>query len=552
MSRNRSFLIFQHAGSIAAILFVCASYGQYVETTRGCISCHESPMTKSDFCDATPASVWRQDDKHARAFTLLHESDSPDAASRIRKQQLVRQILGFDLREVFVDDRYSRLINPTEDAIRQRVATVKACLRCHGTWPKEADEQFVSTPPVPLELGVSCQACHGPGQNWLTPHFSDGWRCVTPAGKAALGCTDCRSPVAKAKLCASCHVGNIAEEKFVKHEWYAAGHPPLPSFELASFQAQMPVHWKSLREKGPFKYREAPSTGDEALPIDQRLALERAGVPADAIKDNYVTANFPEAIAKGLNPVTEMAGFRDAVVGGATIQAMYSKIISDYASSAADGKTSWPELALYDCCACHHELRSGLASQTRPKRHHIPGRPPLATWPAALSRLALHQAENFDASQTENRATSLQTLFAKLDQTATGRPFGEPAAMSPAANALARAADQLAIDATATRFDERTAAQAIQFLTDVRNYEASDFSTARQVAWALTAIANDAAPGRGRLLFSQTTEDPLALTLPSGPNHSIMQNLQRWLPAASHYDPVWFQRELKAIHNQQP
>jgi hypothetical protein len=552
MSHSRSCLADSPAAFFAAILCACASYGQYVETTRGCISCHESPMTKSDFCDATPASVWRQDDKHARAFTLLHEADSPDPAARSKKQQLVRQILGFDLRDAFVDDRYSRLIHPTDDAARQRVSTVKACLRCHGTWPKEADELSASTPPVPLELGVSCQACHGPGQQWLTPHFSDGWRCVTPAGKDALGYADCRSPIAKARLCASCHVGNIAADKFVKHEWYAAGHPPLPSFELASFQAQMPAHWKSLREKGPFKYRETPSTGEQQLPLDQRLALERAGVPAEAIKDSYVAANFPEAIAKGLNPVTEMAGFRDAVVGGAAIQAMYAKIINEYTALAAEGKMPWPELALYDCSACHHELRSGLASQTRPQRHHAPGRPPLATWPAALSRLALHQAENFDASRIESRAKSLQTLFANLDKAATTRPFGDPAAMSTAGNALADATDQLAADATATRFDERTAAQAIPFLTNSQNYEACDFNTARQVAWALTAITNDAAPGRGRLLFSQTTADPLALVLPSGPSHSIMQNLQRWLPAASHYDPLWFQRELSATQNHQP
>ena len=551
MIRNLASLAGHQAIALAASLtFACLASAQYVETTRGCISCHESPMAKSDFCDATPASVWRQDDKHARAFTLLHESDSPNPATRAQKQQLVRQILGFDLREAFADDRYSRLIDATDDATRQRVATVKACLRCHGTWPKEADAQFVSTPPVPLELGVSCQACHGPGERWLAVHFSDSWRRVTPEAKANLGCADCRSPIAKAKLCASCHVGNIAEDKFVKHEWYAAGHPPLPSFELASFQAQMPTHWKSLREKGPFKYRDAPTTGVEPLPIDQRLTLERAGVPPEAIKDSYVTADFPAAIAKGLNPVGDLAGFRDALVGGATVQAIYDKIVGDYAAAVTEGKAPWPELALYDCAACHHELRSGLASRTRPKRHHAPGRPPLATWPEALSKLALRHAENYEAPRIEMRSLNLQALFANLDRAATGRPFGDPVVLSPAANEFAQAANQLALDATATRFDERAADNALKFLTDPRNYEATDFSTARQVAWALTAIANDTTPGRGRLLFLQNTEDPLALVLPSGPSHSVMQNLQRWLPAASQYDPVWFQEELKAIHNQ--
>src|SRR5262245_14715057 len=97
-----------------ALLFASTGSGQYVETNRGCISCHESPQSKSDFCDAVPASVWRQDDKHRRAFSLLHESDSPDVAAREKKRQLVRQILGFELRDAFIDDRYSRLVEATD------------------------------------------------------------------------------------------------------------------------------------------------------------------------------------------------------------------------------------------------------------------------------------------------------------------------------------------------------------------------------------------------------------------------------------------------------
>ena len=48
-------------------------------------------------------------------------------------------------------------------------------------------------------------------------------------------------------------------------------------------------------------------------------------------------------------------------------------------------------------------------------------------------------------------------------------------------------------------------------------------------------------------LFLQGTGDPLSLALPSGPERSVMDNLQRWLPAATSYDPMWFQNELQAI-----
>jgi len=538
------------AAAVAANCLALPAVAQYVETNRGCISCHESPQSRSDFCDSVPASVWRQDDKHRRAFELLHESSSPDPAARARKQALVRQILGFDLREVFVDDRYSRLVEPTNEESRSRVSTVKSCLRCHATWPKEADQQFASAPPVPLELGVSCQACHGPGERWLAVHFSESWRRVTPEAKATLGCTDCRSPIAKAKMCASCHVGNVAEEKFVKHEWYAAGHPPLPSFELASFQEQMPRHWKSLREKGPFKYRDAPSTGDEPLPPDQRLSLERAGVPADAIKGSYLEANFADALAKGLQPAADLAALADAAVGGTVTYGTYAQSIADYAAQVAGGRATWPELALYDCGACHHELRSGLGVQNRPKRGHIPGRPPLYTWPEALTHLAVLQASEYQLDSSNGRRTQFEATMRKLEEAATARPFGDPAAMSSAATQLAQLLERLAKDAKMTRYDEQAAQQALKFLTQPTNYEVADFYTARQVAWAISAIANDIRPGSGQSLFLQNTTDPLALRLPSGPNQSVMDNLRRWLPAGGKYEPSAFQQQLKPI--QQP
>jgi hypothetical protein len=518
--------------------------GQYVETTRGCLSCHESQQSRSDFCDAVPASVWRMDDKHRRAFTLLHEADSPDVAKRARKQTLVRQILGFELREAFADDQYSRLIDATKDEARQRVATVKACLRCHGTWPKEADERFVNAPPVPLELGVSCQACHGPGERWFLVHISEGWRRVTPEAKASLGCADCRSPVAKAKLCASCHVGNVAEEKFVKHEWYAAGHPPLPSFELASFEAQMPAHWKSLREKAFFKYRDVPSTGPEALPLDQRGALERAGVPAEAIKGSYVEANFADAIQRGLQPVNDLTALKDVVLGGTTVYAEAVKSLADYAALATENRASWPELALYDCAGCHHELRSGLGVQSRPKRNHAPGRPPLAAWPQTLSRLAATQTnDNTDIVSWPD----IQVLINKLDQAATLRPFGEATAIKAAANELQLALARNISEATLTRFDEQGARRAVELLVMSRGDEVADFYSARQMAWAISAIVNDLAPGQGRTMFLQSTEDPLALRLPAGPNQSVIDNLPRWLSAAGRYEPDWFRDQLKSL-----
>src|SRR5205085_7444380 len=57
------------------------------------------------------------------------------------------------------------------------------------------------------------------------------------------------NPTNRAALCASCHVGNAAEGKFVTHAMYAAGHPLLPSLEVATFSDEMPRHWQYIKEK---------------------------------------------------------------------------------------------------------------------------------------------------------------------------------------------------------------------------------------------------------------------------------------------------------------
>jgi hypothetical protein len=44
--------------------------GQYVETNTGCVLCHQSPQSQTDFCSTVPAAVWAQDDKHRQAFAL--------------------------------------------------------------------------------------------------------------------------------------------------------------------------------------------------------------------------------------------------------------------------------------------------------------------------------------------------------------------------------------------------------------------------------------------------------------------------------------------------
>lgn len=165
-------------------------------------SCHGGVQVRSTTSvQQNEYSTWVVKDKHAHAFAVL----ANPVATRMAK------ILGIEKTEV-----------------------APKCLACHALNPPEAERArtFDSTD------GVSCESCHGPASNWLGPHTTKDW---THERSIAAGMRDLRDPVRRAENCLTCHLGTA--DKVVDHEMIAAGHPDL-YFELVSFTAAMPRHWK--------------------------------------------------------------------------------------------------------------------------------------------------------------------------------------------------------------------------------------------------------------------------------------------------------------------
>jgi hypothetical protein len=109
----------------------------------------------------------------------------------------------------------------------------KLCLDCHAFAPPPA----LRGARFKVEDGVSCEACHGPAENWIERHVETG---ATHADNVAHGLYPLENPVAQARLCLSCHFGN--RDKFVTHRMMGAGHPRM-SFELDTFAATQPAHY---------------------------------------------------------------------------------------------------------------------------------------------------------------------------------------------------------------------------------------------------------------------------------------------------------------------
>ena len=495
--------------------------------TDDCKDCHLRVPTSHDFVADIPGSVWDKQDKHRDSFILLEKNKS-----------LVTQILGFDWDEVFSNGQLS-----TKPEYKERVDRVKQCLRCHATWPKNdsAWSEDKTGPPVDLKFGVSCQACHGPGEAWSRPHRDKWWRLVTPAAKTQLGMTDVRHPVWRALLCASCHVGSLDDGKFVTHQMYAAGHPPLPGFEFAAFSSQMPVHWRSLKEKGDFLTRDQiPADFDNG-----QARWKNHGLSERDIKTSYREANY---LGAKHDPFNDLAATQGVVVSGLVVMRDYVKLLQVGFAESNSRRT--PEFALFDCAACHHELRAASGGTSRQSRGLPPGRPPLQAWQTTLARAGLWQSAK-DEKDAQTLLEEFDKRWRAVELAAARRPFGDPVAIHSTAEELTSWLQPRIADISRRPFDHASAEKTWKFLTNPAQIATHDYHAARQTAWALSAMAKDA--GRdiaADKLFFPNGKDQLKLRLPAKQTGNVILDLEDSLNAISNYDPAWFKSVLIKMNAQ--
>lgn len=529
--------------------------------TSDCRSCHENELKKvgshSDFLGVVTAKEWVENDKHYRAFSLL--KDNP---------KLVTRILGFDLLEAFTNETYKTLRTTGDEAALAKVAVVRQCLNCHATWPSDHDAQPEG---APLEFGVSCQACHGAAEDWLDAHRREWWRLVKPEQKSLLGFTDVRDPATRVRLCASCHVGDYSQGKFVRHEWYAGGHPPLPSFEYSTFASAMPVHWETLQAKGNFRGRDATSEPVKSPDLSLETFQTKYDIPAGMMAANYREANFPN-LRPDQNPFQDQARFKDSVFSSAVVLEQYAKIAKDYATVWNDKTISprpvWPEFSLYDCASCHHELKSGQGFPQRPFGNSPPGRPPAHLWPMALAELGELHVAQYDRAKAQASLDALESARVAFSRSLTGVAtdgtrgpvFGYPTAIASSAGALELRMTDLIERLKSAPFDKQVTAAAIVHLTNADRSKYLDYHSARQIAWAVREVSKDykgdsywpempPTPTESLIdqLFGGAQSGTIRLKLPATQADSIIQKLPENLKAISEFDAQLYDAQLKII-----
>ena len=354
------------------------------------------------------------------ASTTCHGSVTPRSDNRVLQNEYSTWI---------VKDQHSRAYSALTGATGERMAqilglkkaeTAPKCLACHALDAPAAQRART----FDLSEGVSCENCHGPAAAWLGPHTERGW---THQQSIAAGMYDTRDLTRRAEKCLTCHLGN--DEKSVDHEMIAAGHPDL-YFELDSFSAVMPRHWKE--PGGP---REDPS-------------------------------------ANPWYDVHELS----------TGQAVQLKQSLLRLAARAHGKI-WPEYSELQCYSCHHSLTTPEDSwrQARGYPGRRPGDPPWNPSRYTILHELILQADIDGSAKLDAELAELARLMSQLNP--------DRDAVATAATNSARLVSDLSAKVDATPSDAVATLKMMQRISgDAEGISAQGEHAAAQAAMALQSL----------------------------------------------------------------
>jgi hypothetical protein len=394
------------------------------------------PVVLCALACAAPGALLAQTDQPSKyigpgscAATSCHGSVKPVAGSRILQNEYSIWI---------IKDKHSHAYQVLTGDVGERMARIlklgtKAeespkCLACHALNPPAEQRGR----PFEVSEGVSCENCHGPASGWLGPHTTRSW----PHEKSvALGMHDTRDVIHRTEKCLECHLGT--KNKFVDHEMIAAGHPDL-YFELDSFSAVMPRHWKVPRESEP-------------------------GKPAED---------------------AAWVGVREWSAGQAVqLRAEMERLIWRAKNERFDKKDVWPEYSELSCVACHHSL--GPAKDSWRQEHGYTGRRPGdPAWNSsryAVFRLLAKQVDLANAQELDRQLASVSDEMSKLNP--------DRNTVAATASAAAPVAQRLAERLVSMTYDQALALSLLQRISDdSENIALADERAAEQAAMAMDSL----------------------------------------------------------------
>jgi hypothetical protein len=444
-----------------------------------CANCHNRDKPEDipeyqeskafEFIRLTESKVWDKHDLHRTAYTNLLTTRSEEAkedpktpinatAERMEKN-LIRA--GSDRK------RYG--------AADYTVSKDTQCLACHASTKTEITKDSHKNWDLDSFArgdGVGCEMCHGHGSKYETPH-SDSveskkgppgtkrvvlWRDQPPAVKESYGFVNLRDHATAATRCASCHIGNRDEGRFVTHEMYAVGHPPLPPLDLVAFTREQPRHWGLPKDLQYFKWLEKE---------DAKKALDVFSIRAG---ESHVARRFVEST---------VAGLKSAV--------LLTRQLAD------DDKTKVGlDFAAFDCASCHHNLKYPSDRQDR-GYVGVPGRPLVRPAAFALAKVVTEHAGTLDPDLKKAHEDLLKAEKVLLDAF-NAKTYGDADLIKPAAEALSKWSTETLAKLAKVKYDDKNTRSLLAALVAATQQTVGDPEVAQLLTWAVETLGIDQLP----------------------------------------------------------
>ena len=337
--------------------------------------------------------IWSQKDKHAKAYEALTNADAKIIARNLR-------------------------IAKPEQSTR--------CLGCHAVSvsPERQGRNYEITD------SVSCEACHGPAEQWLNPHYRPGF---DPQKATSLGMYNMKDLGKRAEKCLECHAG--ADGKEVTHELIRAGHPRL-TFEIDTYTYVMPPHWLPPQEN---KNREW---------FNARLWA-----------------------------IGQAAAFRNQ--------------IKRLAASRQADFWARPDFTNFDCFACHHAVVDRLRGITKEdenkqlwRRRDYGGKPDRLVWNSSSYEVFRHVV--ILAASGEGK--HLEQLMRTVHEGLTGKGISH-GSFNVALRKLSALSDQLVSQVAQYNFTQQSVFSLMKNISgDRRRLSTSGFLAAEQAVLAIASL----------------------------------------------------------------
>ncbi len=287
-------------------------------------ACHGSPVLTRRGESNSAYAIWAANDPHAQAYAVLFTPESQRMAEALN-------------------------LGDAQDA----AAKADRCLACHSlpvSGGRSADA--IGDVSALLSDGVSCEACHGPAEKYLSAHTMQGWHPPgDPQFDPSLGMKNTVDITARAKFASAATLvsrmpkdGPGAGGGDVNHDLIAAGHPRL-NFDFAAYMATLPAHWNA--KKHPERFDELHSL----------------------VAGQFITADAALKVLEGRANAANEAAAKERAVSTNTVKVT---------AAAPFVNATWPEFAEYDCFACHHDLHGKSWRQQLIHPNENPLRPAVA------------------------------------------------------------------------------------------------------------------------------------------------------------------------------